>query len=127
MSAWQPGQTLEMIEKNVILQAFRFYQENKTQTANSLGIAIRTLDSKLEKYSQEASGEEKRNQEQREVQKANELRAKGPQPATSAPKGDGVEPTQGLAPKSAMPLPERKEVQGLSSRHASVGGPRSAR
>ena len=47
---WQPGMSLEDIEKIAILKAFDFFRGNKTQTANSLGIAIRTLDSKLEKY-----------------------------------------------------------------------------
>ena len=57
---WQPGKTLESIEREVIQQAFRFYQGNKTATANSLGIAIRTLDAKLEKYnSPVASSNEK--------------------------------------------------------------------
>lgn len=48
--SWQPGQTLDDVEKEVILKAFSFYQGNKTQTAKSLGIAIRTLDNKLERY-----------------------------------------------------------------------------
>lgn len=47
---WQPGRTLEEIERETIEKAFRFYQGNKTQTAASLGIAIRTLDNKLDKY-----------------------------------------------------------------------------
>jgi hypothetical protein len=51
MIFWQPGVTLEEIEKQVILKAFSCFQGNKTQTARSLGIAVRTLDSKLEQYS----------------------------------------------------------------------------
>lgn len=47
---WQPGISLESMERQVILAAFRFYRGNKTATAQSLGIAIRTLDNKLEKY-----------------------------------------------------------------------------
>ena len=47
---WQPGRKLEDVEKEVILSAYRFYNENKTRTASSLGIAIRTLDNKLAKY-----------------------------------------------------------------------------
>ena len=50
---WQPGKTLDEVEKEVILVAYRFYQGNKTHTAASLGIAIRTLDNKLAKYDQE--------------------------------------------------------------------------
>lgn len=47
---WSPGVTLEQIEKQVILKAFSFFDCNKTRTADALGIAVRTLDAKLEKY-----------------------------------------------------------------------------
>lgn len=47
---WQPGQTLESVEKDTIEKAFRFYQQNKTKTAQSLQCSVRTLDAKLEKY-----------------------------------------------------------------------------
>lgn len=47
---WQPGVTLEDLEKQAILEALRFYGNNKTRTAQALGIAIRTLDNKLAKY-----------------------------------------------------------------------------
>jgi Bacterial regulatory protein, Fis family len=49
-SMWQPGITLEQIEREVILKALRFYQGNKTQTARALGVAVRTIDNKLECY-----------------------------------------------------------------------------
>jgi len=47
---WQPGMTIEFMEREAVLKAWRFYGHNKTQTANALGIAIRTLDAKLQKY-----------------------------------------------------------------------------
>jgi hypothetical protein len=50
--SWQPGVTLEDIERETIKQALAFYRGNKTKTAASLDIAIRTLDYKLEKYRQ---------------------------------------------------------------------------
>lgn len=49
-SEWSPGVTIEQIEEGVIKKALRFYQGNKTKTAQSLGIAVRTLDNKLSKY-----------------------------------------------------------------------------
>lgn len=55
---WQPGRTLEEMEKEVILTAMRFYHGNKTHTASALGIAIRTLDNKLAKYRGEPVNEE---------------------------------------------------------------------
>ena len=50
MTLWQPGVTLEEVERTVILQALRFYRGNRTQTAQSLNIALRTMHSKLTKY-----------------------------------------------------------------------------
>jgi DNA-binding NtrC family response regulator len=54
---WQPGVTLDAIEKQVILKAFQFFGHNKTHTAHALGIAIRTLDNKLAKYEKEQDGQ----------------------------------------------------------------------
>lgn len=47
---WSPGVTLEAVEEQIIKRALAHYQGNKTVTANVLGIAVRTLDNKLEKY-----------------------------------------------------------------------------
>lgn len=54
MITWQPGKTLEEVEKEIILVALRFYGGNKTKTAQALGIAIRTLDNKLKAYTDAA-------------------------------------------------------------------------
>ena len=58
---WQPGISLESMERQVILAAFRYYRGNKTATAQSLGIAIRTLDNKLEKYEADDKSAKERN------------------------------------------------------------------
>lgn len=50
MVVWQMGMTLEDTEKLIVLQAYRLFENNKTRTANALGICIRTLDARLEKY-----------------------------------------------------------------------------
>jgi DNA-binding NtrC family response regulator len=47
---WQPGVTLADIEKQVILKALKWFGNNRRITAASLGIAVRTLDYKLERY-----------------------------------------------------------------------------
>lgn len=57
---FQPGMTLEEMNKRCILYQLEFSRGNKTQAANSLGISIRTLDSKLEEY--ETSAEQFRKQ-----------------------------------------------------------------
>ncbi len=56
---WSPGMKLEDVERETILAAYQFHHQNKTQTAASLGIAIRTLDYKLAKYRGEAPATEK--------------------------------------------------------------------
>lgn len=53
MITWYPGMTLESLEQQVIVAAYRHNHKNKTQTAKALGIAIRTLDNKLEQYDKE--------------------------------------------------------------------------
>ena len=50
MISYVPGYTIESVEKMIIQQAFAYFKGNKTQTAQAIGIAIRTLDAKLEKY-----------------------------------------------------------------------------
>jgi hypothetical protein len=56
MIMWSPGMTLEQIEKKIILRALEFYKK-KTVTAEALGIAVRTLEYKLEKYEKDAEAE----------------------------------------------------------------------
>lgn len=55
---WQPGITLDQVEKQVIKKAYRFFENNKTRTAAALDIAIRTLDAKLARYEKEDSAKD---------------------------------------------------------------------
>jgi len=134
---WQPGMTLESIEKAAILQAFRFYRGNKTTTANALGIAIRTLDNKLEKYEADGKEEERMINEQRRQREEFLQRQRGIHPATIAPAGGtamsdphtgvSVEPVVETAEKPAMPVLQRKEIQGLLSIQTSSSHSKRAR
>ncbi len=47
---WSPGQTLDDVERHVILEALDFHNGNRTHTARALGISIRTLRNKLADY-----------------------------------------------------------------------------
>lgn len=47
---WQPGITLEEIEREVILSALRFYQWNRTRTADALQVSVRTIQNKISQY-----------------------------------------------------------------------------
>lgn len=53
---WQPGVTLEQIEKQVIQKALRFYQGNKEQTARALGVSTKTIFNKVQEYEGEVNG-----------------------------------------------------------------------
>jgi len=46
---WCP-RTLAEIEKHAILDALKFFEYNRTYTANALGISLRTLRNKLRLY-----------------------------------------------------------------------------
>ncbi|MGE0616299.1 MAG: sigma-54 interaction domain-containing protein [Bacteriovoracia bacterium] len=48
--SWNPGQTLNDIERSVILEALQYHNGNRTHTARALGISIRTLRNKLSDY-----------------------------------------------------------------------------
>jgi hypothetical protein len=87
---WQPGITLEQLEKQVILKALQFFGGNKTRTAQSLDIAIRTLDNKLEKYEREQNAS---------VQTEGRIH---------------LEPDAETPPQRPMPMREREEVQEVS-------------
>ncbi|MFZ9596409.1 MAG: sigma-54 interaction domain-containing protein [Bdellovibrionia bacterium] len=49
-SSWLPGSTLDDIERSVIIAALAYHQGNRTHTAKSLGISIRTLRNKIADY-----------------------------------------------------------------------------
>jgi len=49
-SNWLPGKTLDDIEREVIIDALKFHHGNRTHTASSLGISIRTLRNKIADY-----------------------------------------------------------------------------
>ena len=48
--SWEPGRTLDDIERNVILEALQYHSGNRTHTARALAISIRTLRNKLADY-----------------------------------------------------------------------------
>lgn len=109
---WSPGQTLEAVEKAVIEEAFRFYKGNKTQTALSLGIAIRTLDAKLEKYESD-SRQHKLREERAKAERDDFLRrqrGQAPNGLPSTSSGSSLESIVEVASQPPMPVPKRKKV-----------------
>lgn len=123
MISWSPGVTLEQVEKEVILKAFRHFRGNKTTTSNALGIAIRTLDNKLEKYELDGKAEKERYANDQRNREALLIRSRGTVPnnlvgaqnqatdGNGATPGPRMEPAAQSAEKSALPLSERAKVQ----------------
>lgn len=140
---WSPGTRLDDIERQVILKAFGYYNKNKTATANALGIAIRTLDVKLEKYGADDAAV-KAADEQRKANREFQLaRARGIVPPTAAAPGrqgaeireDSAEaqtrlllqPDSSIPPQQPVPLPERSEVQEMLPPKVAASGSRGRR
>lgn len=132
---WSPGVTLEAIEKQVIFKALRFYQDNKTTTADALGIALRTLHVKLEKYREEDKIEGIKDDEFRREQADRLNRHRYGQTGEAAKSQDFYRPSTGprvesapqLAAQHAVPVQERAQVQNVSSESAPTSGAKGAR
>lgn len=118
---WTPGQTLEDVEEIVIKKAFIHFNRNKTATARALGISLRTLDNKFEKY---ADDDRKRREDDERT--ANDRRrwnerAKGITPPSDGPEkaqsdthaGDGVESSPKSSCQSTVPMQKSEEVQAV--------------
>lgn len=135
---WSPGVSLANLERDVILTAFRFFRENKTATANSLGIAVNTLSAKLERYTKEQEEHKERQDEQRIKDREFLERSRGivgrdshntqPIPQQHQENGketdDGLysQPASAVAAQQPVSLPERGEIQELLPAKAASGG-----
>lgn len=126
--SWSPGVTIDEIEKQVILKAYKFYQSNKTTTAAALGIAKRTLDAKLEKYKSDDEQQERAITEQRAREADYQRRARGlPSEIPSTAPGPRVESAPQASPESAVPVSQRPQVQEMLQGEAPKGHSRRAR
>lgn len=125
---WSPGVSLESIERQVITKAMGFYGGNKTQTANALGIAVRTLDNKLTAYAEADEAIAKHEAARKNAKELFLRRSRGEvMPDDSASHGayqrNGVEPAQGTTPQHAMPVQnDRAQVQSVLPSQASASG-----
>lgn len=150
---WVPGITLDEMEKACILAALRFYRGNKSQTAYSLKISVRTLDNKIEKYEEEKNSEQARLDAERNKQREINARMRGPEltrrfgsgsveqsepdrvvgfreeanseesregngQRDTAQSGVHMESSSQIKSEHTVPLPQRKEVQGVLPRQA---------
>ncbi len=113
---WSPGMSLEKLEELCIIKCYRFYGKNKTATANSLGISIRTLDNKLEKYEKEEA-QNAIDANERAAHRVKELsRSRGEVPISPNIRKESV---IDVTAKQSMPVQERQKVQEVLSRSPS--------
>lgn len=135
---WVPGLTLEEVEKACILQAFRWFRGNKTQTSIALGVSVKTIDNKLEKYEQDgkAAKEQNDHDELKRKRDLNRMRGlpedapsegQGPKNVFSTDSGLHVEPAPQARPEPAVPVSQRQEIQKVLPTHASASSQRGRR
>lgn len=125
---WTPGMSLEAVEKEVILQALKYFKGNKTATYNALGIAPKTLDSKLEKYN--VSAKEMKEKQDDRTTRANEWlekqrwghtgKARSSQEVLQTPAEFRVESTIELPTQQPMSMQIGEKIQKVSSHHATA-------
>lgn len=137
---WSPGVTLEAIEEQVIGKAYAFYKQNKTATSNALGISIRTLDAKLEKYGNDERDRTKRDADrkqrdlsfldrQRNGTKSNAI-AQMPEETKCVPLPDAgirMESSEEVSAEQPVPVSQLKEVQKVLPQQSTSGHPKRAR
>jgi hypothetical protein len=125
MIQWAPGLTLESVEQMIIVQAIKFYGGNKTKTADSLGIAIRTLDNKLEKYDADrrdaASAAERERKNREEWLHKHRASAQKIDGLSSPDSGTRVEPVIEVTAKPKVSMPQRAQVQEVLPRQVAQG------
>lgn len=152
MDTWAPGMSLDFVEKQAILEAFRFYRSNKTQTSIALGISIRTLETKLDRYKKDKNDDDEQYQ-QRAAHRAEFIRRSrapangiapvvGPGPFVESPtqgaqpqvavgdeadRGVRVEPLAGLTPEHAVSMSKPAQVQKVLPAHAQASSQRRTR
>lgn len=125
MVIWSPGVTLEDIERQVIQLAYKHFQGNKTTTSRALGIAIRTLDTKLDKYVSEDIKYKETLEDVRRKRFEHLARQKGnynqfnPNYTSkitgtleSSP-ASGVQPSPEASSQPPLPVSKRDKVQGV--------------
>lgn len=131
MLLWSPGVTLEDVERQVILKAHHYYKEVKTTTAAALGISVRTLDTKLEKYKTDEVEEQKRRdaamRERRDARERHrwgtEARAPGELDAEEQVENENEKRRQQFAKERAEGRRPSIEVAGRAPESATNGTP----
>lgn len=133
---WSPGMSLEDIERQVIIAASSFYR-SKAATAAALGVSVKTIDNKFEKYKADDDAKAAAVEERRRASAEFIARQRGDAPAEPVPTPTSPDalnagnvaavvqaaPVAHATPKPAapMPPPRRVEKDGLDD----ILGPRT--
>lgn len=120
---YYPGLTVDYAEQIVIEGAYSWFRGNKTQAAQAVGITVKTLHLKLEKYDADRRDNESRGKIIRPGQQA-ESRSGISLSGTS--EGARLEPPAETRQESTMPVYERQEVQEMLPKQALRGRPRKS-
>lgn len=140
---WSPGVSLDEVEKQVILKAFRHFRGNKTVTAQALGISIRTLESRFEKYEADKKGQDERDAVDRIRREKHAIRSRYgnlPPPdqasdseedaesaGNSSTAGVRMEPASGTPTQQSVPVSQRPQVQSVLPKPVAAGHSRGRR
>lgn len=115
---WSPGVTLDDIEEQVIQKALMHFRGNKAQVASALGISVRTVDNKIEKYEIARAAERAKEDDRKRERDFRLARSRGIHPVhpsasygPEAQQGLRMEPASYVAPQSEVPMSVRNEVQ----------------
>jgi len=98
---WHPGVLLKDVEKEIIEAAVRYYNDNKSKAADSLGISSRTIYNKLKEYEIERL--------EKEATRAKRAKQKN----LEAQRWLRNKPNVGVSEERTMPMRERQEIQKL--------------
>ena len=101
-TTWYNGMTLDEMEQVIIMKSLQIHAGNKTKTAEALGISIRTIDNKLEKYEEQKREHTRRAEEKEKRYEQHILRSQG---------RTEVEPTIETPAQHPVPVRQREEVQ----------------
>lgn len=111
---WQPGMTLEDSEKIILNAALKFYQGNKSQTANALGVTVKTIYNKMEAYGIKGGQDDGYNQnhalESEKIEQEKNVTATGSR----------VESAVKVSEEFPMSLRQQAEIQKVSSKPTSA-------
>jgi hypothetical protein len=106
---WRPGMNIDTVVQSIVEAAYKYFGGNKSAAARSLGISVRTLDSRLERiekakleHEEKVDASFKRRKEQAEIQRGQAI---GTRYVPDGKGGVRAEPVAELPPQRSMPMP----------------------